>query len=402
MDAIIIVMNKRTENKVFLYLCGMVLSVGILTFVKPQSGVSIIENRTLAKFEQFNVVDFLNGSFQENFESALSDQFLFSEAIRSGYGKMITKLSSFGVKDLVCEGHYLELPNSVDRRRATFNCEDYMLYWPEKLTAEKQDTVMENIQKYSSMNKASDMYYYFVNDSSVYNFEKNEKEVDYVELLKKNMLGEYKIDEFDYEDYDNYKQYFYKTDHHWDYRGSYQGYLDIVDLLGITCPVKYISTGTNHEFFFGSFARNTNNFSVEEEFVYYVFKLKPHDTLINGTIGKYGHFEEYSKHEYEYNKLVNYYAYYYGGDEGEIVFDYHQPDEGNLLIISNSYSNPINEIIASSFNKTFVVDTRHYRQFMGEDFVFSRYVRENKIDKVLVIMSPTFVMEAESNQGLEN
>ena len=394
-------MRERWENIVFLCLCGIVLFLGLLTFVKPQSETSTSENRTLAKFEQLSLDGFLDGSFQDGFESALSDQFLLSEEIRVGYNRVLASLPTFGLNDSVCAGRYLELANSVDRRRATFNCEDYMLYWPEELSEEKNNILLENVKKYNHMNKIMDMYYYFVDDSSVYNFEMNKKAVDYVSILKEKLSGDYNIREFDYGDYEGYKELFYKTDHHWDYRGSYRGYLEIAEMLGINQPVKYASIETNHEDYFGSLARNTNNYDVKEEFDYYTFDLGPYDTLINGSVGKYGHLEEYREHEYDYDQTVNYYAYLYGGDEGEIVFDFHQPKKDNLLIISNSYSNPIDALIASHFNKTYVVDTRHYKQFMGSDFVFSEYVREKKIDKTLVIMSPTFVTEPENNQGLE-
>lgn len=394
-------MSEGSRNKIFLCLLGVVLGYGLFTFVKSEDDISEIENRTLATFSHFNLSDFFSDSFQENFEAAISDQFLFSPIIRVGYNNAIGGLPTFGLEKEICKRQYLELANSIDRPRATYNCDDYMLYFPEELSEEKREIMLENIQLYNNLNKLSNVYYYFVNDSSVYDFRYNKKIVDYVEILKENLIGNYKVDEFDYKDYENYKKFFYKTDHHWDYRGSYQGYLEIAKLLGISRPLKYLSIETNHEDYFGSLARNTKNYNVREEFSYYTFDLKPFTTVINGKSGSYGHLKEYQDHAYNYDKDTNYYAYLYGDDEGEIIFNFRQPTEDNLLIISNSYSNPINVLIASHFNKTFVVDLRHYEQFMGKDFSYSDYIYKNKIDKVLVIMSPTFVTERNNNRGLE-
>ncbi|MDO4746779.1 MAG: hypothetical protein Q4A70_00320 [Candidatus Saccharibacteria bacterium] len=394
-------MSKNKRDIMFLCLFCSVMVVGLLTFVKTQNTLSTIENRTLTTFSHFTIHDFWNGSFQDNFEAAISDQFIGSSLIRLGYSEMLHSLPTFGLEDRICKDKYLELAGSVDRRRATFDCEDYILYWPEELSENKKTNIVESTRRLSHLNELSDVYYYFVNDSSVYDFEKKEKVVDYYALLGNYLKGDYSIGEFDYKDYSGYKDMFYKTDHHWNYKGSYCGYMDIVNLLGINSPNNNKTIKTNHEPFFGSGAQSTNNYTIEEEFSYYVFDLPEHDTFINGKVGKRGHFEEYQTHDYNYDRTTNYYAYLYGGDEGEIRFDYHQPKKENLLMFVNSYSNPIDELIASHFNKTYIIDLRHYKQFMGKDFDLKNYISEKKINKVLVIMSPTFLTELNNSVGLE-
>ena len=76
---------------------------------------------------------------------------------------------------------------------------------------------------------------------------------------------------------------------------------------------------------------------------------------------------------------MDHYRELYGADFGEIVYDY-KNDKENLLIIANSYSNSINGLIASHFNKTYIVDPRHYKNFN-----YQSYITNNNIDKVLVI-----------------
>ena len=58
----------------------------------------------------------------------------------------------------------------------------------------------------------------------------------------------------------------------------------------------------------------------------------------------------------------------YGGEYGEILYDFGTEGKGTLLIIANSYSNPINALIASHFDRTVVVDPRYWEQAAGTPF----------------------------------
>lgn len=377
-----------------------IFAIGCSAFVREEVLYSDVENRELATFKHFKMEDFMEGTFQTNFESALSDQFPFSEKVRTKYAQVVTRLSDFGLRDTLCHGRYIKLA-STDRNRGIFDCDEYIVYMPEPLSEEKQEIVKENIAKYNHINKLVDTYYYFVDDPSSFDFKTNERVNDYYKMLEDGLVEEKKLERLEYDDYASYKKFFYKNDHHWDYRGSYQGYLDIARMLGIEDVSEPVGTYTNHEDFYGSYARTTNTYDYPEEFKFYDFEIPEHKALLNGVSGKYSHYEEYKKHEYEYEKTMNSYAFLYGDDYAEVVFVFNQPSKENLLIISNSYSNAVNELIGQHFNKTYVVDLRAYKEKYGHDFVLSKYIKDKNIDKALVIMSPTFIWAREPNRGLE-
>ena len=344
----------------------------------------------------------MTGEFQDGFEAALSDQFLGSEQIRTFYQQELRHLPTFGVEEGICHDRYLELTSNTERRRGIFNCEDYIVYLPESMDGEREKTLMMNMEKYNHLNKLGKVYYYFVDDSSSFDFARNERVVNYPEKLRVGLKGGSGFDFLKYDNFEEYKKYFYKTDYHWNYRGSYQGFLDIVKMLGVERVAEPRGVFTNHENFFGSHARGTSNYDFGEEFEFYEFEIPKHEVWINGEPGQYNHFEEYKRHDYEYGKTENYYGYVYGEDYGEVKFDFGRPGKENLLIISNSYSNAINELIAQYFNKTYVVDLRYYKETFGKNFEASSYLKEKKIDKVLVLMSPTFILAEEPNRGLES
>ena len=83
-------------------------------------------------------------------------------------------------------------------------------------------------------------------------------------------------------------------------------------------------------------------------------------------------------------KYYDYYVQYFNGQYGNVVYDYHNNDKENLLIIGDSYSWQIDYLIANSFNKTHVINLR-YDEYKNKDFNLSKYVSDNNISKVLFL-----------------
>ena len=390
---------KLSENFVFLGMIFMVFVFGFYTFVKNQKSTSIAENRSLVQFSHFTLGGFISGDFQDKFESAFSDQFPFSEKIRMEFGQAIERLPKYGIDSLACANRYLVLKaGSGETNRAIYDCNDYIVIVPDR---QVNKVALDNIQKYNTINRLNDVYYYYIKGGNSYDFVEDKVTVDYEKLLSENLKGNYHLASLDMDGWEKYKEYYYKTDHHWNYIGSYQGFLDIAKMFGIKNPSVPTGTFTSEEFFFGSASRMTLKYDIFEKFTIYTFDIPEHDTMINGVEKKYNHISEFINHDYKYNKNRNFYGEVYGADYGEIVFDFHQPEKPNLLIVSNSFSNAVNELIAQYFNKTYVVDLRYYKEQRGSDFKYSEYIKNNHIDKTLIMADLFFLVMTTLNQGLE-
>ena len=174
-------------------------------------------------------------------------------------------------------------------------------------------------------------------------------------------------------------------------------------MLGIKNPAKPVGTFTNHESYFGgSSAKTVLKFDGWDEFIVYKFDIPEHTTKVERIERAYNHIDDFIEHNYEYTDLYAFYANVYGGSRGEVYFDFHQPEKPNLLMVVDSFSNPIKELIAQYFNKTYAVDLRHYQKNIGEPFAFEKYINNNKIDKVLFIASSRhFLLEGATTRGLE-
>lgn len=120
---------------------------------------------------------------------------------------------------------------------------------------------------------------------------------------------------------------------------------------------------------------NSNLFG--EIFCEFIFNYPDFEIIVNGNkVDKYGETLYNLKNS---NEIT--YAYIYGGDDAEIIFNNKEESNGkNLLVYANSYSNAINKLLATEYDKTYVVDGRYYK-----DFNMINYIKENNIDDVLIL-----------------
>ncbi len=205
------------------------------------------------------------------------------------------------------------------------------------------------------------------------------------------MKGNYHFDYLKINDYQDYTKYFYKTDHHWSYRGSYQGYKDILAMmLNEEKPKEAIKKVVFQDINFnGSSARGIRKFDDQDIFKAYQFDLGEYLTYIDGEEATYGKQNEYFQGHYTKLNYKNYYGDFYGSDYGEVIFDFRQPEKDNLLILSNSFVNAIAPLIASHFNQTYIVK-KNYKS--NGDFSLDRYIKIHDIDKVLFIVDYTYLI----------
>ena len=72
----------KHNNLLLFYVFAIVLLLGCFTIVKDPKEKSTIENRYLKKIPQLTNSDYFYKSFQNNFESAVNDQFIYSDKIK--------------------------------------------------------------------------------------------------------------------------------------------------------------------------------------------------------------------------------------------------------------------------------------------------------------------------------
>lgn len=332
-----------------------------------------IQNRVKTPFPKLNTNSFLAKEYQDKIENAFMDRVYYNEPIISKK----KKIDNF-IFQKINKNNNINLYNPILEHYYLYNNDDYILSIPTKNNNnyEHNDSVINSYNNIKCRNK----YLYYIDTSNSIDFNTNINYL-YNDVIKK--FNTFKVAHFEINNYEEYKKYFYKTDYHWNDIASYKGYKDIINLMKsgdndkIKVPRK--RTKLSNEFY-GNIALEHQYFKIKEDFYYNEFDLGNYILYIDG---KKISSRMINNEEYLYYKM-------YGYIQKEIKFDFNQEDSDNLLIFSNCFSLPIIDLIASHYNKTFVVDVR-----LNKDFNVNQYIKDNNIDNVLVITSGFYYNDEE-------
>jgi len=429
-------------------LTTLILIICLFTgiFIRGIQTKTIIENRSLEGFPIFSIGSFMDTSFQQSMESALSDQLLFGEDAKYFYNKIKNNNLDFVVLGLQglknddyigakvtnneVDTNEVEIDAQIDKTPAIIMEEqtqqtamvprnpEYMtfdialrprgsdileieesghLVYPKKTVLEGEILRLSKTENY---NKIVDNYpelnyfCYYIETYADIDFINGEISHDVVDAFFKDLDPRIKTSALYINSPKEYQQYFYKTDHHWNVEGQLQGYKDVIGLVkGNYEPILDIRILPIGDLKYnGSRSRTLNDFTTKDDFKILKSDLGDFTSYINYEEAPYGRKEDYIAGDYSEATGFNYYGDCNGGDYGIVSFDFEQPDKGNLICYVESFSNPIKTFIASHYNKAYFIDVRHYESTMGNSLDFGDFVTEHEIDDVLFLGSYKFYM----------
>lgn len=371
-------LKKININNILFLLIYIFLSTFILTkLFSNNNTINYTENRKSYQFKMPKIEEILDNTFQTNFENAVIDQMPKTEETKNIYNNLSNNVlfGTLKAMDLDKVNKYITLNKDVMfyKNYLVYNFQDESTF---KIKASDD---IENINAiYSNIN--ANMYLYFVETDSNNKFDTNNS-YDIMNYLQEQLLiPKENISVYDIKNFENdYKNAFYKTDHHWNHNGSYNGYRDIAKLMYFDSIYE-----KNNEICFNnseyrgskSLLLGSNNFLYDNICIYNFdfpeFKIKAN----NVELKNYGS----NIIEIEKNSNISY-GSVYGGDYAELVFENQEIKNGrSLLIYSNSYSNAINKLLASNYETTYVIDGRYYK-----DYDMITYIKKHEIDDVLIL-----------------
>lgn len=379
---------SKTVNLLFIIFILLWLVAGLARTLFFPKDINYLEKRTASKAAAFSLPAYLDSSFQDSMDSALSDQLPFAQRMKDVYNHASDYLILRMLRPVIRTYRDRYIPYHNKR---IFQ-EEYLLYSPTRLLPGDTD-YDANLQSYNAgfaANPGVEFYMYYVETDLDMNFMTGEKSGIYEYIGESIDLPEDHIGRLAVDSFDDYSRYFLKTDHHWCYRGAYRGYTDILKMLAPEetplRPLETVVLGTSS----GSKAAAVGIFGFEEDFTVYRFAFPDMTVTVNGqAAGDYGNQSAWLRRADEGlpakmpDGLV--YAEFYGGDGGEIVFDTGREDRENLLILGDSYDNAILKLLAAHFGRTYAVDQRYYEADNGVPFDLTEYIEEHDITKVLAV-----------------
>ena len=375
---------------------GALLLALLLSFAQAifmPTDINQFEVRTAKKLPPFSVSGYMDSSFQEGAEAALADQVSFSTYLKRAYIELFAKTNSL-FDPLVAR-----IPNRYIDYWDLKLYNGQLVFHPEIL-GEYEDGVGRMTEMYNGFIQAlpeQDFYLYYVDKDVDINFETGEKSQVYQYLTERIDIPAERCARFAVESFDEYRDKYYFSDHHWNYIGSYEGYIQLLSLLAPDeSPLVPLETVQLQGEFFGSKAVSAGTTGFSDHPMAYRFDFPAVEIFAGDTpIGNYGAQEEIIAGY----PMTPSYSSFYGDDLGQVRFSSGREDRDNLLIISESYDNAVLKLLSGHFNELHSVDFRYYLYQTGEEFDLVKYVEEHDIDKVLLMGASEFFSAIAIGEG---
>ena len=384
-------MTKKLADLVFLGAILVVLTAGLVSTLLFPDEINIYENRYANQVPDFTLEGWLDGSFQQGVDDALSDQVTLSTTFKRIYNFARTKSLWPAVVSLSksCPDRY------VNYRTVRVFGGGWLVNYPRRLSNMTDDLDVKTGNCNETFARLTDrvFYVYLIERDTGIDFETGEKAPVYEYLRERLELPAARLARFAVDDFETYSDRFYRTDHHWNHRGSYLGYLEVLELLGVEDePLAPLEEVTLPGLFTGSKASTVGLTEIGDTVAMYRFEFPALTFQRNGSEA-----EDYGAQPLFLSGQGGdpIYGNIYGGDDGEVIISGGKPGGENILLLGESYDNALLKLLACHFANLYAVDLRNYSAHMGKDFQLSAYLDEHDIHKVLLIGSDTYFMSDE-------
>ncbi len=377
---------KKIADALFVGVMLMILTAGLARTVFSPKDVNTYENRYANKIAPLTAKGWLDGSFQDSVDKALSDQVQLSEVYKRTYYNTASRFLWTAAAPI--------LPQLQDRyvnAAGTLLFNGNLVYPPRPLSqdmdgetaAERLDGMADNFNQYFAAHPEIDFCVYYIERDIDLDFEAGQGMRAREYFLNQLELPPDRVGYLPVDSFEEFQSLFLQTDHHWNCRGSYRGYTQALELLlPGEAPLEPLGEPVEVGTMYGSRSLGlTSNFS--EPFYAYRFDF-PEMTAQRNGVPAAGYGKQAAFLAGQGDERLTYGAFY-GPDDGEAVLSTNRPERENLLILGESYDNAVIQLLASHFNNTYAVDLRYYQPYLGEDFRFSDYVEQRGITKVLLI-----------------
>lgn len=346
-----------------------------LTLFRPKD-INYYENRPAKQMPAFSPEDYLSCSFQDESELALADQLPLAQGLKKLYNTV-----NYGLLNALTRMMISVYPEGYYCRGKVMVHGDTIVYTPVPLAPRLEycEAYIANLNAAIAANPGTEFFvYYVMMDYDLY-FSSGENLGQYALLLEGVNIESGNISCFELRSFEDFSEYFHKTEHHWNHKGAYKGYLELLSLLrSDEEPLRPLS-----EYRFpvpGNGMKATQNGlgHMLESYSVYLFEYPD-----------FGIDFGYVKTEPD-ESLQSYTYSFYGPDAACAVLDTGSEGTGKILLIGDSFDNALLKLLASHYDETHTVDLRAYTAEYGETFNITEYIEANSIDQVLYMGGASF------------
>jgi hypothetical protein len=363
-------MDKNARIRSIVSIVIFVMIIGILTIVsmvKEDDGFSENENRILAQKPEFSVDELINGSYIEDYQDYIRDQFPWRDEMvklknvcELFFGKSMINGVLIAEDDYYIESHERE---NYESELAETNAEALISFvnrHKETLGEDRVSAMIVPTAQSIMTNKFSSFMYAYNQQEYILPIKEKigNSFIDVTEVLKS------KNDEYIY----------YRTDHHWTTYGAYIAYAEWASRVGITpytedeLEIKDITKE-----FYGTIDSKINLDTKSDIIKSYEVKGMKYNIVYNMSEEKNTFFFD------EFLDKKDKYSYFLGGNPGLVEVKGTSDNDRKLLIVKDSYANCISPVYAGHFENTYILDLRYFNMRIDD------FISEYGITDILVL-----------------
>ncbi len=354
---------KKISDKVNVLLFGGFIGVfGLCALLLPDKAFSEMENRALQQTPQFSVTGLFDGSFADETETHLADQFILrdeSVAAKTALEALAGRREFNGV--YLAEGRLLERMDPPDEERLAANI----------AAVRSMGQVLDQPVWLALAPTAADVYKDML--------PKGAPTADQQALLSR-IYAQCGVDTIDLagplraqrEGY-----IFYRTDHHWTSLGAYYGAQALLDAMGQEiAPLDRFHPERVTEDFNGTLFSSSGVRSVQPDAID-VYVQPGNEQVVSWRTGSP---EVGRLYDESFLQTKDKYSFFLGGNQPLAVIRTGNPG-GKLLILRDSYADSLAPFLLDHFAEIHLFDARYFKQSV------SSYVEQNQIDQVVLLFS---------------
>lgn len=362
---------------VVLFLLAVPVGAGALLFA-PKQAFSDNENRALEPAPQMTAEAVADGSFMTSFQAFVNDHFPFRRSLVELYS-----ISQFGLGRRDLGGDYTASPPDG----GAYVGKDGHLY--EVLLPDKLGVFKRNLASLNQFAKETALPFYLMPVPSSAqeqpeNLPSRAPSHDQREELRAAQAIEGEnvkvIDLFETLKQEN-GDFYYKTDHHWNTDGAYEGYCALSTALGMVPREKseFEFRGAAQPFFGTLYSKSLLPWQTSDILYLPYFRGEQNVTQ---TVGKQERTGEEALFWTEYLSKKDKYSTFLGGNHSvEVLKNSAAPPGTRLLVIKDSYFNSMAPFLITDVAEIHIIDLRYYSQNIYE------YIEENGITQIAAVYS---------------
>lgn len=361
-----------------------ILGVVLLNVSTPDRAFSDSENRVLAQKPEFTFAGLFSGTYTEDYEKYLSDQFSMKDfwmGVKTGLEERIGKQEYNGVY-LGGDGYLLQGYQHPDEESLQDKIKAYNSF--QKLTPE--------VNKYFMLVPTATEVYkdhlppYAPVDSQMELINRVTQALD--EKIKvvdvSDTLLSHKNEEL-----------FYKTDHHWRTIGAYYAYRKFMKQTGEEPLAErdFMAESAAADFY-GSLYSKSGIKNISPDSIHLYHPKQPKESRMEYTDAEGKVQTHHSLYFPENLKKKDKYTVFLNGNHPLVKISTDGVPKKKLLIIKDSYANTLIPFLTNHYSEIFVVDLRFYGDNLTE------LMQKNQLNEMLFLYNVNTFTEDASVQSL--